>query len=79
MIGISGLTSASHHLIELFELHLLQIVIVLQLITAMRMNVVLNLDWLQSLKQFFINMSYHILVAESNSDNFSSMCHIIYL
>ena len=42
MIGISGLTSASHHLIELFELHLLQIVIVLQLITAMRMNVVLT-------------------------------------
>ena len=49
MIGISGLTSAPHHLIELFELHLLQTVIVLQLISAMRMNVVQNLDWLQSL------------------------------
>ena len=25
--------------------------------------VVLNVDWLQSLKQFFISVSYHILVA----------------
>ena len=23
----------------------------------------MNLDWLQSIKQFFINVSYHILVA----------------
>ena len=26
-------------------------------------NLQANLDWLQSLKQFYINVSYHILVA----------------
>ena len=26
-------------------------------------NIAVELDWLQSLKQFFINVSYHILVA----------------
>ena len=27
------------------------------------MNIALTLDWLQSLKQFFINVSYHIFEA----------------
>ena len=51
------------------------------------------IDWLQSLKQFFINVSCHILVASLTPqsltlmalfgcipyNNFSSMCHVIYL
>ena len=30
---------------------------------VVRLKVRFDLDWLQSLKQFFINVSYHILVA----------------
>ena len=33
------------------------------LVTMAFQTDVLNVDWLQSLKQFFINVSYHILVA----------------
>ena len=31
--------------------------------SGINVPVVVNLDWLQSLKQFFINVPYHILVA----------------
>ena len=35
-----------------------------------------NLDWLQSLNQFFIDVSYHILVARLT---LMALFHIIYL